>query len=287
MLPRLRELAQRAPGVAALRSGQLVGYLIGFTLPVFRGRRAVYSPEWANGAQQESSGEIYAQMYSHISARWAANGCFTHLVGMLAHDRGGIEGWHWLGFGLAAADAVRGLDPVKGPIPEVQVRRAGLRDIEQVRSLTGALERHLAAAPTFLVSVEREDRASQEEWLADPANALWLAHDGEDVIGFMQLGPASHDACDIIVDEGTCSITGAFTRECARQRGIGTRLLNSSLVWARSEGYVRCAVDFEPMNVTGARFWTNHFDPVCFALARRLDERTAWAHGRPDAPDLW
>jgi GNAT superfamily N-acetyltransferase len=285
VLPRLQELIARSPGVAALRRSQLVGYLIGFTLPEFRGRRAVYSPEWANGAQAESNREIYAQMYSHLSAQWAADGSLTHLVGMLAHDREGIEGWHWLGFGLAAADAVRSLDPVQGPRAEVQVRRAGSQEIEQVMSLTGALERHLAAAPIFLASGESEDRVSLEAWLADSANALWLAYDGVEVLGLMRLGPASHDACDIIVDEGTSSITGAFTRENARQRGVGTSLLNCSLNWARSEGYVRCAVDFEPMNVPGARFWTSRFDPVCFALARRLDERIAPAHGRRDASD--
>lgn len=279
VLPRLQELIAQSPGVAALRCGQLVGYLIGFPLPKFRGRRAVYSPEWANGAQEDSSREIYAQMYSHLSAQWTADGSLAHLVGMLAHDREGIEGWHWLGFGLAAADAVRGLDPVQGRRAEVQVRRAGSREIEQVMSLTDALERHLEAAPTFLASVEREDRVSLEEWLADSANALWLAYDGLEVQGLMRLGPASHDACDIIVDEGTSSITGAFTRDCARQRGIGAALLNRCLEWARSEGYVRCAVDFEPMNVLGARFWTSHFDPVCFALARRLDERITLAHG--------
>jgi GNAT superfamily N-acetyltransferase len=279
VLPQLQELIAQSTGVAALRRSQLVGYLIGFTLLEFRGRRAVYSPEWANGAHLESSREIYAQMYSRLSAQWAADGSLTHLIGMLAHDHEGIEGWHWLGFGLAAADAVRGLDPVQGPRAEVQVRRAGSRDAAQVMPLTDALERHLATAPTFLASVEREDRVSLEEWLADSGNALWLAYDGVEVLGLMRLGPASDDACDIIVDEGTTSITGAFTRECARQRGVGAALLNRSLEWARSEGYARCAVDFEPMNVLGARFWTSHFDPVCFTLARRLDENIAPAHG--------
>jgi GNAT superfamily N-acetyltransferase len=287
VLLRLCELVAQAPGVAAVRGGRLVGFLIGLPLSTFRGKRAVLSPEWANGAQLEHSREIYAEMYTHLSARWIANGCFTHLVVMLADDRHGIDRWHWLGFGLAAADAVRDLDPAQGPMAQVVIRRGGLQDIEHVIRLTEAVQRHLAAPPTFLACVEKEDRVSHEGWLADPANAVWLAEEGTEVVAFMKQGPASLDASDIIVDEGTTSIVGAFTKESVRRTGLATALLNRSLEWARSEGYVRCAVDFEPMNVPAARFWTRHFEPVCYALVRHVDVRIAWAHGGRQAGDLW
>jgi len=227
-------------------------------------------------------------MYMHLAARWVANGCFTHLIVVLAHDREGIEGWHWLGFGLGAADAVRDLTPAEGPLcAHITIRRGGPQDIEQVMRLTAALQRHLAAPPTFLACLEREDRASHEEWLADPACAVWLACEGTEAVGFMKQGPASTDASGIICDEGTTSIVGAFTNESARGKGIGTALLNRSLAWARSEGYDRCAVDFEPMNIPAVRFWTRHFEPVCYALVRHVDERTAWAHGAREPSDVW
>jgi hypothetical protein len=50
-------------------------------------------------------------------------------------------------------------------------------------------------------------------------------------------------------------------------------LLNGSLEWARAEGYERCAVDFEPMNSLAARFWPKYFQPVCYSLMRKVDER--------------
>jgi GNAT superfamily N-acetyltransferase len=287
MLSRLQELAAQAPGVAAVRGSRLVGFLVGLLLPAFRGKRAVLSPEWANAADPEGGRRIYGEMYTHLAARWAANGCFTHLIVMLAHDRDGIEGWHWLGFGLAAADAVRDLKPVQGPRGDIVIRRGGPQDIDQVMRLTEALQRHLAAPPTFLVCVEREDRASHEEWLADPANAVWLACEGTEVVGYVKQGPVTLNASDIIVDEGTTSIVGAFSKESVRGKGVATALLNRSLKWARSEGYERCAVDFEPMNVLAARFWTRHFEPVCYALVRHVDERIAWAHGEREASDVW
>lgn len=84
----------------------------------------------------------------------------------------------------------------------------------------------------------------------------------------MKQGSASEDACTIIRDEATTSIVGAYTVETMRESGIATALLDRCLDFARSQGYSRCTVDFEPMNVPAARFWTRYFQPVCISLAR-------------------
>ena len=89
----------------------------------------------------------------------------------------------------------------------------------------------------------------------------------------MALEPGNQRACLVIQDEKTISITSAFTSEAARGAGIATALLNRSLEWARTEGYERCAVDFEPMNSLAARFWPKYFRPVCYSLMRKVDER--------------
>jgi GNAT superfamily N-acetyltransferase len=68
---------------------------------------------------------------------------------------------------------------------------------------------------------------------------------------------------------------------------VATALLDRALTWAREAGYVRCAVDFEAMNVVAARFWLRHFRPVCHTLARHLDERITWAHERRPEADIW
>jgi GNAT superfamily N-acetyltransferase len=72
-----------------------------------------------------------------------------------------------------------------------------------------------------------------------------------------------------------------------RGQGIAAALLNRSLEWARAGGFQRCAVDFEPMNILAARFWTRHFAPVCYAFVRQVDERIAWAHALREYTDLW
>ena len=209
------------------------------------------------------------------------------MITVLAHDREGIDAWHWLGFGLTAVDAIRGLTPVQGTIADVNIRRSRLEDIEEAMALGQALQRHLAAAPTSLPFIEKDGRGFHEQWLANSANVLWLAYRRGEGVACMGLEPSNLTACYTIRDEKTTSITSAFTKEGVRNKGIGTALLNHSLDWARSVGYERCAVDFEPQNISGARFWLRHFQAVCCSLIRHVDERVAWAHEKRGDEDLW
>jgi GNAT superfamily N-acetyltransferase len=264
IVPMLRNLAGRAPGVIAVRGRRLAGFLTGFVIPEFLGRRTVYSPEWANGAEPGDSRRVYEEMVTRLAAQWVADGCFTHVVSLLAHDREAIEGWQWLGFGFAAVDGVRALEPLADVAAEVEVRRAGVDDIREATAFDEALSEHMAAAPIFWPHEPRD----YEDWLSKPTNALWLAYEGGEAVGCMGIGPANPDACAIIRDERTASIISAFTRERARGKGIATALLNRSLAWAREEGYERSAVDFEPMNALAARFWMRSFAPVCYSLMR-------------------
>jgi GNAT superfamily N-acetyltransferase len=271
LLPLLHGIVGAGPGVAAIRHGRLVGFLGSWMIPSFRGSRAAFSPEWANAAEVDEKRLIYEEMYTQLSALWAEGGCLTHLIGTLVNDGDAMDVWHWLGFGMIAADAVRDLQPVAGTGSDVNIRRGGREDIGAVMELSEALQRHMASAPTFLVQEEHRDRCYYEEWLADPANALWLADDGTEAVAFMKQGPANTDACTIICDEKTSSIVGAFTKDHMRGRGIASALLNRALAWARSAGYERCAVDFEPMNPLATRFWLRHFQPVCYTLVRHVD----------------
>jgi GNAT superfamily N-acetyltransferase len=272
LLPLLHNIVGAGPEVAAMRQGRLVGFLTGWLIPSFRGSRAAFSPEWANAADMENKRRIYEEMYTHLSASWAEDGYLTHLIGTLANDCDGMDVWHWLGFGMVAADAVRTLQPTQGPAGDVNIRRGGRGDIEGAMALSEALQRHMASAPTFLVHTEQRDRHYYEEGLADPANALWLAYDGTEAVAFMKQGPANMDACTFIRDEKTTSIVGAFTKESMRGRGIASALLNRALEWARGAGYERCAVDFEPMNPLATRFWLRHFQPVYYTLVRHVDK---------------
>jgi hypothetical protein len=67
--------------VAAIDEGRLAGFLAAWLLPAFRGRRAVFSPEWANAARAENSRRIYEEMYTQFSASWAEDGlCWPNML---------------------------------------------------------------------------------------------------------------------------------------------------------------------------------------------------------------
>jgi predicted GNAT family acetyltransferase len=89
----------------------------------------------------------------------------------------------------------------------------------------------------------------------------------------MGFEPSNPEAAYIISDPKTISITSAYTVDAARGNGIGATLLSSGLAWARREGFERCAVDFEPNNLLGARFWLRRFQPVCYSFERYIDPR--------------
>jgi GNAT superfamily N-acetyltransferase len=271
-LPRLAKLVAAATGVAALRGGKLVGFLASWRTANWRGRHATYSPEWANGVAGEQTGRIYEQMYAALAGGWVADRYFDHYITIFSHDRDGIAAWQWLAFGYVVMDAVRSLAPLAGPLAEVEIRQAGASDRDGALALWRGLHAHLIAAPTFLVDSLHADPAEFEAWLNNPTHALWLAMQGGQAVACIGIGPANENACTIIRDEGTASIVSAFTRADARGGGIASALLDRALAWARTNGYRRCAVDFETMNSLAAHFWPRHFQPVCHSLGRVVNE---------------
>ncbi|UCE28318.1 MAG: GNAT family N-acetyltransferase [Candidatus Coatesbacteria bacterium] len=287
VLPLLNNLVVKSPGVIAVGNDGLVGFLIGRLLPSWRGGRSVWVPEWANAVAGRERREVFQRMYASLAYEWVANGCFTHLISTLAHDEDVLDELFWLGFGMVAVDAMRGLGDVEGPFADVEIRRAAIRDLEVAESLSHEQERYMATSPILMALVEKSRGEFHKEILSNPAQATWLASYKGEVVSGMRIGPSTQDAAYIITDERTASITAAFTKEHVRCKGIGATLLQHSLDWAKSEGYERCAVDFEPENVLARSFWLRRFKPVSFSLVRQVDRRIAWAHSRRKDEHFW
>lgn len=266
-LPKLKELAGSAPGVAAMRSGRLAGFMIGTLVPRFLGVLAAYSPEWANAAELQDRRQVYEEMYGSLSRVWVERGCFTHAFTLFANDRAGLEALQWLAFGHGNVDGIRTLDSLDKGRSDVEIRRADESDQAIVDTLLRKLERHIAAAPVFWP----HKLGPALEWLRDPLNAMFLAERGGQALGCLGIGPANREACTIIGDEGTASIVSAYTQEDRRGCGVATALLEQALSWAREQGYARCTVDFEAMNYLARRFWLRWFRPVYYSLVRSIN----------------
>ena len=285
IVPLLSEQIKKTPGVVAIEKGTLAGYLIGRPLSLWRGKRSAFVPFWAHTAKGHNRKNLYQQMYTHISSEWIKNGCFTHLISVLAHDEEITHTLFWLGFGMVMVDAMRGFDIIQDSFPDVTIRTATRDDIEMFTSLHNALARFLAGSPIFFAMTEKRERDYHKKWLSEPLHKVWLASINEQVVAYMKICPLNEDY--MITDKKTAWIQGAFTHEPLRDKGIGTALLKQALKWAQSEGFARCAVDFESENVLASRFWLRYFTPVCYSLARHIDKRIAWAHKDRDDKHFW
>jgi len=259
-------------GVVAIRDNRLVGFLTGWQMPSFRGRRSIYSPEWANGADLENSALIYQEMYGQLAAAWVADRYIAHYISLFPNDTDALQAWHWMGFGMISVDALRNLDGIRSPGARACIRRADIQDIEQVINLRDALRNYIQNAPIFLLT-DKKGRSFFDTWLQDPDRDVWLGYLKNEPVAMLMLGPADADVCTIIQDKKTTSIYAAFTLNKARQGGLATDLLDCALRSARAAGYERCAVSFEPMNLLGSRFWMKYFQPVCFSILRFIDDR--------------
>ncbi len=291
VLPLIADLAAQVPGVAAIEQGRLAGFLFAMVLPSFKSKRTAYSPVWANGVQAEDASRIYQELYAGLAPRWLANGCVVHALSVLAHDRAGLDGLYWLGFGLNNVDAVRDLTPLAPAdlqhAADLSIRRATASNIVEIMRLGEGLRRHLAAAPIYLPYMDPDTAGEYRDWLVQPGNVQWLAYRGAMAVAEVRCEPTNDTAGAIAADPGTTFITSAYTMPAERNSGVASALLAQLLEHARAAGCERCVTDFESANLPGARFWMRHFQPITFSVLRYVDERALYAHAERQAEDIW
>ena len=292
VLAKLAEFTAGAPGVVAIRNGKLVGFLAAMLSPSFRGHRGVFSPEWANGASLEDAHAIYQELYRVIAADWVRNGYFLHVLTILANDRSGLAAWHWQGFGLIVADAIRtaapvpvsGITPMPGP---VEIRQATAADLTELQPLHQGLRRHLTNTPIFLPLPQKWDQERFRHWLATDGAMTWLAFVDGRAVAWMRAQTGDDGAAELVRDAATVAITGAYTAPGQRGGGLATALLQTVQAWAVDQDAARISVDFETQNIDGARFWLRHFRSVAYSLQRQVDERILWAHADRAETPYW
>ncbi len=187
----------------------------------------------------------------------------------MGSDQPAREAFHWLGFGIAAVDALREAAPVEALEASFQIRQAEPGDKTVVDELLAGLEEHMSAPPIFW----KHEPENVEDLLSGEGGSLWLAFDRDQAVGLSGLMRGYEEGCAILQDEKTIELEPAFVKAGWRGKGVGTALLNRCLEQAQQQGFWRVGVDFESANVGAVRFWTRWFEPVCYSLVRWVDER--------------
>jgi ribosomal protein S18 acetylase RimI-like enzyme len=265
-----------ACGVAALRLGRPVGYLIGIGARGVRGPgTAAYVPEWASAVDSSAPRELFTEMYAAASAHWVRLGWARHVVTTLALDSGLESELGWLGFAPCVVDAVRDLSiEMDSSAPDgITLKRVDRDDLEGLVELDRMLEDHLRGAPTFLCRDPEEEVAQVAGWLADSTKRVWLARSGTLPIAFVCLSSDADGVAHVVRDPRTVHVVAACTRPEFRSRGIAEAVLAAALRAARTEGYAAAAVDFETANPLARRFWLRFFTAACVSYERHIDPR--------------
>lgn len=280
ILPLLENICKKSLGVVAVDNGALIGYLIGLPISNFKGtQRGIYCPEWAHVAVGENRVKVYRGMYEMVSVDWVQNGCLTHAITIMSHDKEAIDMWFRNGFGMHVVDAVRNLDLLPGDINRnVEIRKCRTDDIESVIDLLIGLKRHMASSPIYLPLINVKNSKDICEWLKNPDNDIWLGNCKGQIVSSMEVSNKKSNDAQILSDEGTVSIGETYTRDGFRGYGITKAILQKVIEESFTKGYKRCAVVFESQNISGSDFWLKYFKPTCYSLVRKIDDRIIWAN---------
>lgn len=137
-----------------------------------------------------------------------------------------------------------------------RTRLAKAHDLDRVAALwTGITHFHEPLDPVFRM---RRDAGSElRELLSalgrDPDAAIFVYEDEGDLQGLC-IVRIDHSP-PIMEETERAEITDLGVRQDARRRGIGTRLVDEAMAWARVGGVSRVEVQVASANATAQAFW--------------------------------
>ncbi len=248
-----------ASGVAAIRGGRLVGYLVGAPKDAAMWGGNIWV-EAAGHAVEEPS--LVRALYAAIAGRWVEAGQSNHHVLVPATETGLVDAWFSLDFGQQHLHAIREPGPPGGVVPrsELTIRRPTRADIPVLAELELTLPRHSTGSPVFSklpIQPLEEVVAELEADFDDPKWTWFVAERDGHVIGDA-IG-CSLEVSGLYVgpnrprDAGFLGYVAVFPE--ARGLGAGRLLGATVLAWAADVGYPRVVTDWRSTNLEADRSW--------------------------------
>lgn len=269
---KIKNLFENGLGIVALVNGNVVGFLVGYEIQEFWGRcKGIYCPLFGHGAIKENPKEIYQQLYKKAAEIWVEEEIMQHAITLYAQDEITLETWFRLGFGMRCVDGIRAVAPINNKKPEITIKKAEQSDVESLEVIDEKHNKYYRSSPLFMPVKEESSVEHLTRWLNEENHHLWIAYNGDQVIGYMRIEPTGERY--IVEHKDVMNITGAYVDPTHRSKGIGVCLLDSIQKWLLSNNYSLCGVDYESFNISGSRFWEKHFTPYTYSLVRRIDER--------------
>jgi len=215
----------------------------------------------------EDPTRLLAVVYGEFADAIVADGVLRHYLGHVALPALS-EAVTNVGFGRSSIFAVRPAVPGTES-SDVQVRIAGLDDLDAIARLSLVELRHRSTSPIFSVvdSRSHEQRRAEHRALVDRgAQHLIATLDGQDV-GLLTIELSS--PAPRLCPDGEPYIGPTATLPAARRRGVGHALVNAALHWAHRHGHRWVSVDFDPANPLSRPFWLGvGFRPTGYGVLR-------------------
>jgi GNAT superfamily N-acetyltransferase len=254
-----------ASGAFASRSGEPVGYLVGFPNPPFGLRVGI------GGHAVRGDAEAARDLYAAAAAAWLEAGQAQQDVFVPSTDAALVDAWFRLSFGAGAVLATRETAAESAFDAGVVIRPGTPDDLEASALLDRELTLSMQPSPSFstvhLESVEEFIEGWQGTW-DDPQFIHFVAERDGRVVGHSLLykRPA-----DLRVPADSIDLANASTFPEERGSGVGRALFAHVLTWAYEHGYPTMVTDWRMTNMLASRFWPRRgFRPVFVRMHRNL-----------------
>ena len=272
-----------ASGYAALRSGELRGFLLGERSVQEWGRCGhVQQPGWALAEGERHA--VLQDLYALLGEDWVRKGVFNHYVLVPAGDTEAQASLFELGFGKDGVRALLDLKAMHLPVlaqPKgIEVRIAAAGDERALGDLSDTIYRALAESPTWfpvMPEVWEDLRQGWSELATDKEWIVWMAFEGSRALGMVGIHPEAEGDAHILASPKACDLSVGATRAEARGRGLGTYLTSRALEQARADGYRICHIGWVSSNLWAARHWHRYgYQDATYRLAKRISPDVSW-----------
>ena len=188
-----------APERAAIRNGELVGYLLGAHRDVESWGSNIWV-EYAGHAVREP--ELVRDLYAAAAEGWVAQGRNAHYALVPATDPELVDAWFRLSFGAQHAAGIQETPAVVDNSPsDVIARRATAEDLEAGTALDLELPRHQERSPVFSMAaptaITDEDREQFLSEVDDPEVGLFLAEIDGKPVGELLMVPVERSSMHV------------------------------------------------------------------------------------------
>ena len=244
--------AESATGAAAIRDGQVVGYLIGAPLDAKIWGQNVWVGLAGHAVEEP---EDLRDLYAAAAERWVEDGRRRQYALVPAGDPALVEAWYRVGFGQQHAHGLQEIERREVVLPDaVEIRTPATDEIEELIEVDLTLPTHQGRSPVFSDIGQPSRDELREEWvdtLAGDEEEVLVAYRNGKPLAVWSVMPleVSKMHKGLGRPERAAFIGFAATLPEAQGSGLGLALTDASFNWAAEHGYEVMVTDWRVTNL--------------------------------------